>query len=122
MERFKVLKTGRNADSTYQVIIQKKENGRVYHSQLTCSTLPSKPYIEIPPDTDKMISWTESRSEITSNKMNYPSFLSKFDFGMYDGYEIGLVYAYHLDYIRWCIETVEHFAIRDLDILQEIGV
>lgn len=47
---------------------------------------------------------------------------SKFDFGMYSGYDVGLVYIFDPNYIKWCIHNVDEFCIDDLEDLQRYGV
>ena len=36
---------------------------------------------------------------------------TKFDFGMYSGYELGIVYLFDQSYIEWCIENIKDFVI-----------
>ena len=47
---------------------------------------------------------------------------SKFDFGMYEGYEVGIVYSFDAAYIDWCIHNVENFFITDLEVLEKFGI
>ncbi len=46
---------------------------------------------------------------------------SKLDFGMYRGYEIGIVYVFDPGYLDWCINNISGFHITDLNELMEIG-
>lgn len=47
---------------------------------------------------------------------------TKLDFGMYDGYELGIVYVLDPFYINWCIINIEWFHIPDLHVLRYFGV
>ena len=47
---------------------------------------------------------------------------SKLDFGVYKGYELGIVYVFDPPYISWCINNIDKFCISDLDELKEYGV
>ena len=47
---------------------------------------------------------------------------SVLDFGMFKGYQLGVVYLFDPAYIDWCINNVDDFYIPDLDELKEIGV
>ncbi len=47
---------------------------------------------------------------------------SKLDFGMYKGYELGIVYVFDPPYIDWCINNIDKFCITDLNELKEYGV
>jgi hypothetical protein len=47
---------------------------------------------------------------------------SKLDFGMYKGYELGIVYVFDPSYIDWCINNIEKFHVSDLNELKEIGI
>lgn len=47
---------------------------------------------------------------------------SKLDFGMYKGYELGIVYVFDPSYVDWCINNIDRFYISDLDELKEFGV
>ncbi len=43
-------------------------------------------------------------------------------FGMYEGYEVGIVYSFDAPYLEWCIENISNFYIDDLEYLEEFGV
>lgn len=47
---------------------------------------------------------------------------SKLDFGMYKGYDLGIVYVFDPSYIDWCINKIEGFHISDLNELREYGI
>jgi hypothetical protein len=47
---------------------------------------------------------------------------SKLDFGMYKGYDLGIVYVFDPSYINWCINNIDRFHISDLNELKELGV
>ena len=47
---------------------------------------------------------------------------TKIDFGMYSGYELGIVYVFDPFYINWCIINIEWFHIKDLHELRHFGV
>ena len=47
---------------------------------------------------------------------------TKIDFGMYNGYELGIVYVFDPFYINWCIINIEWFHITDLQELKHFGV
>jgi len=47
---------------------------------------------------------------------------SELDFGMYRGYELGIVYVFDPTYIDWCINNLDRFHIEDLHKLTEYGV
>lgn len=44
------------------------------------------------------------------------------DFGMYKGYDLGLVYVFDPSYIEWCINNIDEFCITDLEELLQISV
>ncbi len=44
------------------------------------------------------------------------------DFGMYKGYELGIVYVFDPSYVDWCINNISKFFISDLEILKDINV
>jgi hypothetical protein len=52
----------------------------------------------------------------------YYSKNSKLDFGMYKGYDLGIVYIFDPSYIDWCINNIDKFYITDLDELKELEV
>ncbi len=47
---------------------------------------------------------------------------TKLDFGMYKGYELGVVYIFDPSYIDWCINNLNNFYITDLIELKEYNV
>jgi len=47
---------------------------------------------------------------------------SQFDFGMFKGYELGIVYVFDPSYIDWCINNINGFCVIDLDELQKYSV
>ena len=47
---------------------------------------------------------------------------SKIDFGMYKGYDLGIVYVFDPSYIEWCINNISGFHISDMDELKEISI
>jgi len=47
---------------------------------------------------------------------------AKLDFGMYKGYELGIVYVFDPLYIDWCINNIDRFYISDFNELKEYGV
>lgn len=47
---------------------------------------------------------------------------SKLDFGMYKGYELGIVYLFDPSYVEWCINNIENFCVPDLEELMEYSV
>ena len=46
---------------------------------------------------------------------------TRFNFGMYKGYELGLVFVVDPGYISWCINNIQDFTVRDLDSLIQTG-
>jgi hypothetical protein len=47
---------------------------------------------------------------------------SKLDFGMYKGYELGIVYVFDPPYIEWCIKNIDRFYVADLADLNMLNV
>ena len=47
---------------------------------------------------------------------------SVLDFGMFKGYELGLVYVFDPSYIDWCINNIDGFCVIDLDELLNYSV
>jgi hypothetical protein len=41
------------------------------------------------------------------------------DFGLYKGYELGIVYVFDPMYIDWCINNIENFYIADIEELMD---
>ena len=111
-------------NDVYLIVVQKEKDNKVYHASFKIKTLEHivDNQIELPKDVDKKLLWTESRSKLDDDKGKRLSFRSMFNFGLYKGFEIGLVYAFDMYYVGWCIRNIENFAIEDLAILQEIGV
>jgi hypothetical protein len=40
---------------------------------------------------------------------------SHLNFGMYKGYELGIVYAFDPIYVEWCIQNIDSFYINDIE-------
>ncbi len=47
---------------------------------------------------------------------------TRFDFGMFKGYELGIVYVFDPSYIDWCINNINGFCVIDLDKLQKYSI
>jgi len=47
---------------------------------------------------------------------------TKLDFGMYEGYDLGIVYVFDPFYIDWCINNISWFHITDINELKYFGV
>jgi len=47
---------------------------------------------------------------------------TKLDFGMYKGYELGIVYLFDPKYLDWCLTQLDNFCITDIDELLQYGV
>jgi len=54
--------------------------------------------------------------------MKHYNRFSKFDFGFYKDYELGLVFVFDAAYIDWCINNIDWFHITDIYELMELGV
>ena len=48
--------------------------------------------------------------------------ISILDFGMYEGYELGIVYVFDPAYVEWCIITIDGFHIIDIEELEKNGI
>ncbi len=46
----------------------------------------------------------------------------KFNFGLYKGYDVGIIYLFDSRYIEWCIENIDDFCIVDLDELLKYNI
>jgi len=53
--------------------------------------------------------------------MNIYNKSSKLDFGLYKGYELGIVYVFDPSYIEWCIKNLDYFYVDGLEELQSLG-
>lgn len=73
---------------------------------------PIEPEID-PEREDNLNNMPKPRRNNRSAKMN---------FGLYECYTIGIVYAFDPDYIEWCIRTIDDFYIRDLEELIKFKV
>jgi hypothetical protein len=40
---------------------------------------------------------------------------SRLDFGMYDGYRLGVVYLFDPEYLEWCIKHINRFHLHDIN-------
>lgn len=47
---------------------------------------------------------------------------TKLEFGMYKGYDLGIVYVFDPFYIDWCINNISSFHVSDLNELKYFGV
>ena len=47
---------------------------------------------------------------------------SKLDFGMYKGYELGVVFIFDPGYINWCINNIDTFCVTDLEELKDYSI
>lgn len=44
------------------------------------------------------------------------------DFGMYKGYDLGVVYVFDPRYIEWCILNIDKFCVENIEGLQDLGI
>jgi len=47
---------------------------------------------------------------------------TKIDFGLYNGYDLGIVYVFDPGYIDWCINNIDSFCVVDLTDLNKYSV
>jgi hypothetical protein len=119
----------KNSDRAW-ILVRKRVSGRYYHDVLY-SDLDVKSfgdYIELPlkPEAINNPSGPCDRDicevEFNSSVIGGYSINSELSFGLYSGFEVGIVYAFDIAYVAWLIENVDNFCIKDLDKLEQIGV
>jgi hypothetical protein len=47
---------------------------------------------------------------------------TKLDFGMYKGYDLGVVYIFDPLYVDWCINHIDDFFISDIWVYRNFGI
>jgi len=130
--KYKVYKSG-VIDGDNWAVITKVENNKHYHYVLNGNKfLEEGAFIELP--VEKWIIWEESGEQISPTIIKNTKYIYKGDnftkgffnnsilnFGIYHGFEVGIVYAFDLGYIEWCILNLEDFFIVDIEELQAFG-
>jgi hypothetical protein len=112
------------------ILVRRSELGRDYHAVLYSSHDVQHFGKEIDVPMDKTISWEPSGfSDVDVKEIRHNSSLlggyainSVLKFGLYSGFEVGIVYAFDISYVSWLIENVDDFCLQDLDVLEKIGV
>lgn len=126
-----IIAHGESVFENEWIVVQKVDNNALYHTSLyTIKKVdPSNPEIDIPRNIDQNSLWTKSGYPIILDislalnpRVNGYYLTSKLDFGLYEGIEVGMVYALDILYIEWCILNIDDFVIIDLFKLQDIGV
>jgi hypothetical protein len=113
----------------YWLLVQKSIDNKLYHAVLwIAKELPhDHSSIEIPFEISKIVIWEPSGAHFFLPPNKPPSngimtINSKLKFGLYKGFEIGIVYAFDIAYFSWMIENIEHFCVMDIDLLTNTGV
>lgn len=124
MNKAKVIKSAKGQKNTFWALL--KNNGNKYSFFNTSRILETGEIFTDKKIFDSVV-WLpfESTKHLNLNKESAISGYnrnSKLDFGMYEGYEVGIIYSFDVQYIIWCIENVESFYIEDLNILHNFGI
>ena len=133
MVKIKVLKTHKDKSGMNWVILESLTDGCYLHTLgRTDEDLKAGDEWDVPSDGFNFLDWAEfqsvrSKADIKTNFLKTEvskgySINSKINFGLYEGYQLGLVYAFDPTYLEWCIDNIETFYINDLEQLQSFGV
>jgi hypothetical protein len=130
--KVEIIKSGYSIKGGGWIVVQKCiQNVKLHTSLYVDLDLADKVGIEfeIPKSLNDKNHWTKSGKSIFIKAVcEYEigpyrlSLTSVFSFGLYNGIEVGIVYAFDIKYIEWCILNVDNFVIVDLFILQDIGI
>jgi hypothetical protein len=129
MAKIEILKIHKGKKGTYWNLIHTTKNGFDRHSIVEMSRqCVIGEELEVPSTVYKSIDWMEfcpidgvstNMSANNGDHLNRYTKNTKLNFGLYKGYEIGIIYAMDPTYLEWCIFNVEAFFIEDLQELQE---
>lgn len=124
MKKIGIIKSGRALTQDCWALV--RNENREYGTITTIDLVEPKE-TEIDQKLYKAIKWLPFKSTthldlkiIRSETDYYRNSVLKF--GMYKGYEVGLVYSFDAPYLEWCIDNISDFCINDLDELEEFGV
>lgn len=123
MKKVKLILSGKYPDGNYWHIVQHEIKGEIKHTVVSAVRNFDTEFIEIPEVIYKSLIWAKSgtKKEKKASEIGY-SKNKIFSFGMYKGYELGIVYAFDAYYLEWCISNVESFFINDIEELYRIGI
>lgn len=124
MKECEIIKSSRGRANNFWALLKNEKNdfalfNTVKKLDLGKTILDQKLYSQafwLPFEEIKTLNLTEEKALYSYNRN------SKFDFGMYKGYEVGVVYSLDSNYIDWCIKNISHFFIEDLEILELFGI
>lgn len=123
---YSIVKKGNSkAFEGFWVIIEKR-NDNLQHAVLYTTKNILDTEIEVPFSLRNIVEWEPSGEQTLKLNLkkisNSGNWNSKINFGIYKGYQIGLIYAFDIGYLEWLILNVDSFFISDLKSLQKFGV
>lgn len=130
--RYKIIRKGISSDGGHWAVLQKIDGNRKFHLALfTTGDIGKEDEIGFSDEFNEQNTWElsgsldkkifENQELNNSNKSGF-NIDSILNFGLYKGYQVGIVYAFDIKYIEWCIINIKNFHLNNLDTLQEIGV
>ena len=125
-----VINSGKGQDSKFWCLVQTVIDGIKMHSVIvTIRKMEIDEEIEISQDLHKKLQWmpfakTKHLSTQRSNVFLPTKFgiNTKFKFGLFKGYELGVIYSLDPTYIEWCILNIPFFYISNLEELHQYGI
>lgn len=124
MKKIEVIKSGRTLTQDCWALLRNESNK---YGTITTNDLIDTKDIEIDSKLFRTIEWLpfESTShldlKVVKSEMGYCR-NSILKFGLYEGFEVGIVYSFDAPYLEWCIDNIPNFCIIDLDDLEKFGV
>ncbi|MPR31781.1 hypothetical protein [Salmonirosea aquatica] len=124
MKRIEIVKSGKALTQDCWALLR---NDNQEYSVITTIDLVEPKETEMDDKIYRTIQWlpfsstTHLDNKVSTSKVAYFK-NSKLNFGMYKGYEVGIVYSFDAPYLEWCIENISNFYIADLDVIEEFGV
>ncbi|WP_373512598.1 hypothetical protein [Persicitalea sp.] len=124
MKKIEIIKSGRAVTQDCWAVLRNENHE---YSSITTVDLVEPKETEIDSKLYRTIKWLPFESTthldlkiVKSETAYYRNSILKF--GMYEGYEVGIVYSFDAPYLEWCIENISNFYIDDLEYLEEFGV
>jgi len=106
-----VINSGKGQDSKFWCLVQTVIDGIKMHSVIvTIRKMEIDEEIEISQDLHKKLQWMPFAKT------------KHLKFGLFKGYELGVIYSLDPTYIEWCILNIPFFYISNLEELHQYGI